>query len=201
MTGGTVHLAGGSDVSGRAVAMSSQRAFRALLAAAAEPGTIHVVEGLPMTNVSGQAAWLASTIAEGLTATYSDVPGEPISAGRPVEDCGEAAVVALADANRSGVPALIQRLRRGSRSFPELGAKLFIGCRAVGATDGLVVDLQGPGIPHTRRLALAGVPVEVVDSLIDANQAFPAGIDTWLVDAGGRIAALPRSCQITKGES
>jgi len=30
----------------------------------------------------------------------------------------------------------------------------------------------------------------------DANRHYPAGIDAWLIDEAGRLAGLPRTCQM-----
>jgi alpha-D-ribose 1-methylphosphonate 5-triphosphate synthase subunit PhnH len=60
----------------------------------------------------------------------------------------------------------------------------------------VTLSLSGPGVPGTRQLAVRGLPPAVFDAISEANQAFPAGIDTFLVTADGKVAGLPRSVRI-----
>ncbi|MEW2360122.1 phosphonate C-P lyase system protein PhnH, partial [Spirillospora sp. NPDC029432] len=66
-----------------------------------------------------------------------------------------------------------------------------------GGGDGVTLALSGPGVPGERRLTVRGLPAAYFRALADANAAFPAGIDTFLVAPDGTVAGLPRSVHLT----
>ena len=99
-------------------------------------------------------------------------------------------------------PSEVRALRRGTALRPEVGARLCLACDDLdldgfAGPDALALTLQGPGIDGTRTLSVRGVPARVIAALMDVNAEFPAGIDTHLITADGRIATLPRSTQIS----
>jgi alpha-D-ribose 1-methylphosphonate 5-triphosphate synthase subunit PhnH len=137
--------------------------------------------------------------------------------GAPVAEPQDARMVlALSPLTADEVAAL----PRGDALHPELG------CRLVQAVDGLyearpsengpyesgpsggrrdggaaaggvTLRLRGPGVPGERFLTVAGPPPEFFGALAEANAAFPAGVDTFLVAPDGTVAGLPRSVQMT----
>jgi len=90
-------------------------------------------------------------------------------------------------------------LSRGSAIDPEYGTRLFTPVESVGF-GATVLSLHGPGIRGERRLAVDGLPVEVIEALVAANAGFPAGIDTFLVAADGSVVGLPRTTRIGIGD-
>jgi alpha-D-ribose 1-methylphosphonate 5-triphosphate synthase subunit PhnH len=103
----------------------------------------------------------------------------------------------------------IAQLRRGTALAPEQGARLVHACRQLHVGEGsqpwssadhheavVTIELTGPGIPDRRRISITGVDPEVFDALAAANQAFPAGVDTWLVADSGALIGLPRTIRI-----
>jgi alpha-D-ribose 1-methylphosphonate 5-triphosphate synthase subunit PhnH len=56
--------------------------------------------------------------------------------------------------------------------------------------------LSGPGIRGERQVVVDGLAVEVVEALIAANSAFPAGVDTFFVAADGSVIGLPRTTRV-----
>ncbi|MEV0612945.1 phosphonate C-P lyase system protein PhnH [Nonomuraea sp. NPDC050404] len=106
-------------------------------------------------------------------------------------------VVAL----RPPAAAEIAALTKGDALHPEHGTRLLIAVEGLSRADGnvpgeVVLTLSGPGVPGTRRLRVGGLPREVFEALVEANDGFPAGIDTFLVTADGTVAGLPRSTRI-----
>ncbi|MGW4123070.1 phosphonate C-P lyase system protein PhnH [Nocardia sp. NPDC004711] len=178
----------------------AQQAFRALLAAAAEPGTLHT---LPAAVRWAKTLIVPAVLADDTTsvAICGDIPSPQLSwletttGARLIDDPAAADFVVLAD----GPAAVIPALRRGSNEHPEHAAKLVIACTRLDTADGdIVLRLTGPGIAGTTRLAATGIVAGAADAVRAANPQFPVGLDAWLVDDHGRIAALPRSTHIEK---
>jgi alpha-D-ribose 1-methylphosphonate 5-triphosphate synthase subunit PhnH len=187
----------------------TQRTFRVLLDAMARPGQIHqlpvAVPGAPGNG------WLAAAL---LTLLDHEVA----LAVEPLDGSDGEAATALArfvrqrtnaklgpaDAANFVVaawsaldPDLPRRLRVGSPAYPDDSATLLLLVDGFDALDHSVqLDLTGPGISDVRTLALGGVPAAFFDALADIVD-YPCGLDLLLVDAAGRVAALPRSTRIT----
>lgn len=102
----------------------------------------------------------------------------------------------------------LRRCRTGSATRPEQGAKVALGvdhlaevASTPAAVDhpppsAIVVKCTGPGVPGSRLLAVGGLDPAVVGALGELNAAFPAGIDCWLFDPDGRVAALLRTTRL-----
>ncbi len=181
---------------------ASQAAFRVLLDALARPGLVLALPGQatpPVTVVPLALADHTQAIAVvGPDPTVaSDVADALVRAtGASVaRDNGKADIVVVL---RDPEPPLVRALRRGSALQPELGARLAITAGRLCA-DGpaeVVLTLTGPGVAATRRLGIDGVAAEVFAALAEVNESFPAGVDTWLVDDNGHVAAIPRSTRL-----
>jgi phosphonate C-P lyase system protein PhnH len=140
----------------------------------------------------------------------------------PLEAAGFAlAEVGPAPAIVAGAPTLedvIVRLRRGTLAYPDEGATLVLSVltltgEVAGGEDGAAgrdgtagggsaLTLSGPGVPagETRTLRVAGLPPTFAAARARAVRDYPAGIDLFLVDAGGRLAGLPRSTHLEHSE-
>ena len=88
----------------------------------------------------------------------------------------------------------------GTALAPEDGARVAIAVDDLRADGPDAVELSGPGIPGTRRLAVAGFPVDELLRLGQAGATFPAGFDTWLFTPDGRTTAIPRSTRVVRGD-
>lgn len=105
-------------------------------------------------------------------------------------------VVAL----RPPTGAEIAGIRTGDAFAPEHGARLVVACDGFDhgtIGESTVVEITGPGAGDGRSVQLAGVRPELIDALATANAGFPAGIDTWFVDAAGAMVALSRSSRVS----
>jgi alpha-D-ribose 1-methylphosphonate 5-triphosphate synthase subunit PhnH len=182
----------------------SQRAFSALLDTLARPGTIRSLDsvGLPDDVPTALVVPLALADVEVSVAIADDRWQRflvDVTGCRIAAPTSAAMVVFLDPPDRDSILSL----RRGNDESPEGGAKVAIAVDRlrphVGAAtdaDELVVELSGPGVDGSCRLAIAGLPAAALDAIATANRGFPSGIDTWLVARDGSIAALSRSTHI-----
>ncbi|TDX00833.1 alpha-D-ribose 1-methylphosphonate 5-triphosphate synthase subunit PhnH [Dinghuibacter silviterrae] len=118
--------------------------------------------------------------------------------------------------------ALIAQARTGTLTYPEGGATVVVCVERVAVSVGaaaapaaaphpaastipaadaaptaaLVLSLTGPGIERVNELSVLGLTAEFLETLREQNREFPLGIDLILADAGGRIAAIPRSTKV-----
>jgi alpha-D-ribose 1-methylphosphonate 5-triphosphate synthase subunit PhnH len=53
--------------------------------------------------------------------------------------------------------------------------------------------VAGPGVPGSRSFGVTGLDTAVLAAIGEANQGYPAGVDTWLVAGDGTVIGLPRS--------
>jgi phosphonate C-P lyase system protein PhnH len=160
-------------------ALDTQRAFRALLSATAEPGTVHEARpGLPL-----------------VLATLID--HEVIFAEVGDAHWRHADFVLIRGGDSAGELA---RVRQGTQLDPTLGATAIYELDAVGEGP-LALSLRGPGVgPSPRTLRLAGLSHAEVTLIQRTRAAYPRGVDVLFVDRDGRCAALPRSSTVDRTE-
>lgn len=183
----------------------SQATFRVLLSTLSRPGR---VERLPRPADGPSAIPLALADLDTPVAVIGPEERRQeivLATGAPLVALEQAALVACWQAPTAGQ---IAELPIGSALVPERGAKVGLACSTLvpeGAAlagdeptpDHLVrLELIGPGVDGRTRLGVAGLSAEVFTALAERNRDFPAGIDVWLVDASGSIAALSRSSTI-----
>lgn len=182
----------------------TQATFRALLEAMARPGRIHrlpaVARGAPANP------WLAAALITLLDHEVS-LAVEPFAESEALErfvrQRTSAARAAVDDADFVVAswdhldPALPARLRRGSPAYPDESATLVLLVPTPDRSSdaGLWLALDGPGVPPDDRVPVAGLPAGFFEA---RNQAvdYPRGFDLLLVDAEGRVVALPRSTRL-----
>jgi len=155
--------------------LDTQRAYRGLLAAMAEPGTMHPLGGgVPL-----------------VLATLTDHEVTVVSSS----DLGvETADFVVVDGGSSGGALL--RARRGTPLDPAAGATAIYAITAVGAGP-LALSLTGPGVgPVPRVLRITGLDAAEVELVQQTRADYPCGVDVVLVDDAGQCAALPRSCTV-----
>ncbi len=174
-------------------AIQSAHAFRSVMEVMARPGTIHDIGGAqPPAGLSGAAGALLLTLCD------TDTPVH--LAGRA--DC-EAVRAWLAF--HTGAPLVgpshcmfavgswdalvpLSAYAIGTSEYPDRSATLIVECETLETTG---ASLTGPGIKTSAGLSLPETPA------FQANHAlFPLGLD-FIFTAGSRVAALPRSTEVS----
>jgi alpha-D-ribose 1-methylphosphonate 5-triphosphate synthase subunit PhnH len=174
---------------------TSQEIFRLLLTTLSQPG---YVGQLPVVGLGAAVVPLALADVETTVAVRGDdlLRQHVVRAtGSAPAAWGDAELVACCD---QADATAISGLCRGSALSPELGAKAGISCRTLhpGRPGDVTLSLSGPGVSGSLTLGVDGLARDAIDALSDANRHYPAGIDVWLIDQAGRIAGLPRTCQM-----
>jgi alpha-D-ribose 1-methylphosphonate 5-triphosphate synthase subunit PhnH len=182
--------------------IQSQTAFRTIMSALAEPGrwlplidTLTPPESLPLP-----AALALLTLADFDTPLWLPDPWRSGAAGAwlrfhcgcPLTASTADAAFAVIDPNDPTSPR-ISDFSFGDDRFPDRSATLLVFC---GSDDkGFPVDLSGPGIATTVRIAPNNLtPQFWLDAIANAK-LYPQGVDLLLVSAT-HIMGLPRSTRI-----
>ena len=189
-------MAGASLAGGFACpSIDAAHAFRAILGAMAEPGTI-----VPMTGAAPPAPM---PVAAGALALTLCDPSTPLVLMPSLDGPALRAWLAFHTGAPIAPPETAQfvfgdwhelsdfgRFRQGDPAFPDRSATLVITVDAL--VDGGAV-LRGPGIEDHRRLSLPDL------APFQANAArYPLGVDVILV-AGAELAAVPRTVRVEAG--
>jgi len=87
-----------------------------------------------------------------------------------------------------------------AQEYADQGATIIYVLAAIGpmarTPDAISLTLSGPGIETERYLTLSGLDTSEFGHLSAANRDYPMGVDAIVLDPGGRVACLPRSCNI-----
>jgi alpha-D-ribose 1-methylphosphonate 5-triphosphate synthase subunit PhnH len=171
-----------------------------MLDAMARPGKVCPLPALrlhPAQGLSPYAAGLTFTLLDSETG-FAVVPDN--AAWQHYVSLNTGAVprpVAVAEfiiANACEQLPQITAARRGSLLSPEQGSTLILMVeRLAESGPGLRLSLTGPGVNGRARLAVAGLQPLNLEYVSGLNQEYPLGVDLFLVDAAGNLAAVPRS--------
>jgi alpha-D-ribose 1-methylphosphonate 5-triphosphate synthase subunit PhnH len=179
----------------------SQRTFRQLLDAMAQPGRIQQLSGAPALAAVYPATlaicltlldfetrlWLDPAVRDSRTLHYfSFYCNSPL-----VEAADKADFAVVTDS--AAMPPLTQFMT-GSDENPERSTTLIVQVQAIAAHSGL--RLHGPGIADYREVAVAGVPAAFWNQLQESRQWFPRGIDVLFTQAD-QVVAMPRTTQFS----
>lgn len=180
--------------------LDSQKSFRAVLAAMAEPGrrialSPDLAPPRPLRPATAAVAlalidydtpvWLCPAVA-GAADWLRFHTGCPVVA----EPSAAAFGIATGD-----WPAL-DALPAGTDAFPDRSATLIAQVERLGG-DGL--RLSGPGIAGAARFGFAPMPAGFLAAWRANARLFPRGVDLILTDGDG-LAALPRTCAVAAAE-
>ncbi|MGE0230540.1 MAG: phosphonate C-P lyase system protein PhnH [Flavobacteriaceae bacterium] len=183
----------------------SQRAFRAIMSALAEPGReieLDVPAFVP-EPLHPAAAAILLTLAdhdtpvhlEGILAARQGVRDFlGFNTGAPLAGAPSEATFAVAGYN-GGLPDPTQ-FAQGTAEYPDRSTTLILALPD--AEPGEEIMLRGPGIAATRPLALRGIDIGYWRVLSINRGAYPLGVDV-LFTSGRRIVGLPRSTRIAIG--
>jgi alpha-D-ribose 1-methylphosphonate 5-triphosphate synthase subunit PhnH len=181
----------------------AQSAFRSILDALANPGTI---ESLPtategVESLSPELAALLLTLCDHDTTVWLS-PALQVPAvqdfigfhtGAPVvTELGSAqfALVAKGDA----LPELA-RCNAGTQEYPDRATTIILNAESLDGGPGL--RLRGPGIRDVAAVAPLGLPADFVTQWAENRAIFPRGVDLILVTSG-QVLGLPRSTRIER---
>lgn len=174
----------------------SQRAYRCLLEATANPGKLFA---LPPAGADAAEVVLLMLL-DGEVTFRALGPGAPEAEGRLVRETGartaplsEADFVLVLGGNSGGA---LRDLKRGTLEAPEEGATAVYAVERLSERGTLTLVLSGPGVPEERVLGVEGLALEEVEEIQESRAAFPLGVDVYLVDGSGLVAGLPRSTRV-----
>jgi alpha-D-ribose 1-methylphosphonate 5-triphosphate synthase subunit PhnH len=179
----------------------SQGAFRALLAALAEPGTQQVVAGgvMPPDGLHAATVTALLTLADYETPIWLPPALRNGPAGAWLRfHCGAALVPDPGKAAFAVIDGLSQEpalaaFDAGSDQFPDRSTTIIVQCAALDG--GETVTLTGPGIAGSRVIAPAGLRAGFWTEVAANNACYPLGIDL-LLSHGDAVLGLPRSTVI-----
>ena len=185
--------------------LQSQTAFRAIMDALANPGTVHSLV-TPASLRSSMPAELASTLltlSDHDTSIWLDdrLRGDKavlefvsFHTGAPVVREPGRAVFAFAT-GAEHLPRFDQ-FNLGTQEYPDRSTTIVLAVPAL--TGGETLITRGPGIKDHGHISPVGLPGDVVAQWAANRELFPRGIDLLLV-ADGAVMGLPRSTRISEG--
>jgi alpha-D-ribose 1-methylphosphonate 5-triphosphate synthase subunit PhnH len=185
--------------------LSAQSTFRSVMDAMARPGSVQRIQ-----STAGAAdIMMRGTAALALTLFDHDTPIwlDPAMSATPevarwlkfhtsaplTADSSIASFALVGDPQN--LPAL-DRFAFGSNEYPDRSTTLILQVESL--DDGLVVELQGPGIDGTAALRASIQPRDLFERLNINAGLFPRGIDVVLVHDDA-IVAIPRTTRLAKG--
>ena len=186
--------------------LQSQTAFRAVLDALANPGTLQTL-AMPQAAPNGMAAELVSillTLCDHDTSLWLDpalradaalVEFLAFHTAAPLTDSAAAATFAAAS-SANHLPPLDQ-FNLGTQEYPDRSTTIVLAVQAL--SGGPVQRLRGPGIKDQIEISPQGLPADFISQWSANRELFPRGIDLLLV-ADGQVLGLPRSTRIAEGQ-
>lgn len=186
--------------------LQSQTAFRAVLDALANPGTLQTL-AMPQAAPVGMAAELVSillTLCDHDTSLWLDPALRADAAlvnflafhtAAPLTESPTAATFAAA-ASAAQLPAL-SRFNLGTQEYPDRSTTIVLALPAL--SGGPALRLRGPGIKDHIAISPQGLPADFVAQWSANRELFPRGVDLLLV-ADGQVMGLPRSTRIAQGQ-
>ncbi|WP_303289897.1 phosphonate C-P lyase system protein PhnH [Marinobacter sp. SS5-14b] len=187
----------------------AQQVFRRVLAAMAEPGTVHSLEpGNAPAPLSSAAYQICLALLDQETPLWL----QPELASAAVVNslrfhcgCGIAhrldkAAFALITANGD---CSLAAFNQGTFEYPDRSATVIVEVRGLDAERGencgeerSELVLEGPGIRQQRRVRIDGFDAGWMQRLADNHALFPCGVDLILT-CGNQLMALPRTTRAT----
>jgi alpha-D-ribose 1-methylphosphonate 5-triphosphate synthase subunit PhnH len=177
--------------------LDSQRAYRALLRATANPGELC---RLPSGSLKSCERALTTLLDHEISFCATGA-GAREAAERLVSETG-ARIAPLREADfalilEHGAPGALRELRRGTLEAPERGATAVYAVRRLRPRWGpLVLSLSGPGVPGVRFVGVEGLTETEVENVRETRAGYPLGVDVYLVDREGGVLGLPRSTRV-----
>ncbi|MBN9455420.1 MAG: phosphonate C-P lyase system protein PhnH [Bosea sp.] len=179
----------------------SQAAFRALLTALSEPGTLQQVAGEvpPPEGLTAATATALLTLADYETPVWLPEALRSGPAGAWLRfHCGATVVDKPAEAAFAVIDGMadepkLSAFNLGTDQFPDRSTTVIV--QIAGLEGGPALTLAGPGIPGSRNIAPLGLRPGFTDELRENGALYPLGVDVLLAHGEGLIG-LPRSTQV-----
>ena len=184
--------------------LASQAVFRAVMEAMARPGTIAELD----VAITSPAPLGVAAAALGLALLDFETPFwlDPTLAAAPDVDgwlkfhtgaprTADSASAAFALVAKPATLPGFDTFDLGSIEYPDRSTTLVLEVETL--NDGDTFHLSGPGIKESRSFAAVPLPADFADRMAANRALFPRGVDI-LLTCGRRLAALPRSVQLSR---
>jgi alpha-D-ribose 1-methylphosphonate 5-triphosphate synthase subunit PhnH len=179
--------------------MQSQTAFRAVMDALANPGTVQdLALGLtPLSSLSPELAAVALTLCDHDTPLWldRDLASDAVlgwlrfHTSAPIASERAQAQFAL-----TRDPAItLADFNQGTDLYPDRSTTVALAIQSV--SGGKTLTLTGPGIDGTITIVPQGLPADFIAQWTENGAQFPRGVDLLLV-ADGQLIGLPRTTRI-----
>jgi alpha-D-ribose 1-methylphosphonate 5-triphosphate synthase subunit PhnH len=178
----------------------TQSVFRRILRALSSPGELADLghHGEPPAGLPPAAAAVLLTLADVDTPVWMTEAQRlawhrwlAFHTGAPVADSAAAAAFAIIDLASDSI--LPTNFNSGDDRYPDRSTTVLVLCDDL--EGGAEVEISGPGIDGTRRIAPYRPADRFWRAAIENNALYPRGVDIFLL-AGTRMLALPRSLTI-----
>jgi alpha-D-ribose 1-methylphosphonate 5-triphosphate synthase subunit PhnH len=182
--------------------LSAQSTFRSVMDAMARPGSVQRIAaaaGTPAAMMRGTAA-IALTLFDHDTPVWLDPRISETSdvakwlkfhTSAPV--VGDSSICSFAVIGDAAALPALDRFSFGSNEYPDRSTTLILQVESL--TQGLSLELRGPGIDGVAVLQAAIQPPDLFERLAINAALFPRGIDVVLV-ADDAIVAIPRTTRL-----
>jgi alpha-D-ribose 1-methylphosphonate 5-triphosphate synthase subunit PhnH len=185
--------------------LQSQTAFRAIMDALANPGTVQklVTPSSIRSNMSAELVGVLLTLADHDTGIWLDdvlradaavLEFVQFHTGVPVVREPGRATFAFAT-GAAHLPDFDQ-FNLGTQEYPDRSTTIVLAVEALSGGPELIT--RGPGIRDHGHISPVGLPGDFVGQWAANRELFPRGIDLLLV-ADGQVMGLPRSTRTTEG--
>ncbi|MFN8523934.1 MAG: phosphonate C-P lyase system protein PhnH [Chloroflexota bacterium] len=176
-------------------------AFRALLDGMARPGTLQPVAPHPSGGPSAHVVSLLESVLDHEVTFALEPDDAPLLDSALRYTGSRTATLEAADyvlARGTGVRRAISGAKQGELEYPDRSATILAQMDGISETetDGLRIQLRGPGIADQRTLWVRGLAIEDVQLLRERNANLPLGVDLVLVTDSGWLACVPRYTRI-----
>jgi alpha-D-ribose 1-methylphosphonate 5-triphosphate synthase subunit PhnH len=191
----------------------SAKAFRLILDSMARPGKINRLElpelgqyppvnpyatGVLLTLLDSEVSFAIAVHGQWLAAKHPTVEWFKLRSGAQAVEAAKAHFALFCDGNSQGK---LLELNRGTLLEPENSATVIYCVEKLTAFDAppnsLSLKLNGAGIEGTKLLAVQGLAQSELELFRQTRQAYPLGIDVYLIDQTGGCVGLPRTTKIS----
>ncbi len=185
------------------VELETQQAFRTIMRAMADPGSIHRLGSYEMASGAAGLELIAETlfdqdvtfcvIGEHHAGELGDRLYERTKSRMTEPSLADFIIIGAGEGKGRLLAA-----NRGTPESPDRGSTALFSVESLaeGSSGDFSLHLSGPGIPGERYLQIRGVAHGALRDLREVNSQYPLGVDSIFVDNKDCIACIPRSSRI-----